>query len=57
MTGEALKVWNRARSQLQLLLNVKVPRCYFDLRKNPVEVPIYGYCDASETAYAAILYI
>ena len=57
LPGEALQVWNMVSSQLHLLLEITVPRCYFDLSHNPTEVQVHGFYDASERAYAAVLYI
>ena len=57
LSGEALQVWNMVSSQLHLLSKVTVPRCYFDLNRNPTEIQVNGLCDASERAYAAVLYI
>ena len=56
LSGEALQVWNITSSQLHLLSKVAIPRCYFYLDHNPTEVQIHGFCDASERAYAAVVY-
>lgn len=57
LSGEALQVWNMVSSQLHLLSKITVPRCYFELNHEPTEVQVHGFCDASERAYAAVLYI
>ncbi|XP_074032056.1 uncharacterized protein [Leptinotarsa decemlineata] len=47
--------WSNYQSQLQCLNSIKIPRqasC-----PNPVSVQFHGYCDASQTAYGACIYI
>ena len=35
-----------------------LPRCYFDnIKANMVDYCLYGFCDASTTAYAAVVYL
>ena len=49
--------WNQLLEGLNTLNKVIVPRCYFELRKHPERVELHGFSDASEHAYAAVLYI
>lgn len=42
---------------MHLLAKVKVPRCYFHLEYRPIGVQLQCFCDASEFAYAAVLYV
>ena len=57
LVGDALLTWKSIMAQMHLLSNVTVPRCYFDLYQNPTLIQVHGFCDASERAYAAVLYI
>ena len=43
--------------ELHLFSHIKIPRCYFELGKSPINIQIHGFSDASERAYAAVLYI
>ncbi|XP_072403265.1 uncharacterized protein [Diabrotica undecimpunctata] len=47
--------WSKYHSQLQLLNSIKIPRqvsC-----PNPTSVELHGFCDASQHAYGASIYI
>ena len=44
------------REELHLLADVKLPRHYFRHQK-PVTVELHGFADASEDAYAAVIFI
>jgi hypothetical protein len=47
--------WNEFRSTFSSLNELKVPRfCYID---NAVRVELHGFCDASELAYGASVYV
>ena len=41
--------------QLPKLKNIKIPRYYFTCK--PTAIELYGFCDASEKAYSAVVYI
>ena len=44
------------REELPLLSSIRLPRCYF--REEPtLTVQLHGFCDSSECAYAAVVYI
>ena len=43
-------IWSRWRSELKLLSTKYIPRCYFSME-------LHGFCDASEQAYAAVIYL
>jgi len=57
LVGEKLAKWNSLISELHLLSNIHIPRCYYRLEQSPVKVQIHGFCDASELAYAAVVYV
>lgn len=42
---------------IHLLSNVRIPHCYFELRQSPIKVLLHGFCDASDVAYAAVVYV
>ena len=42
--------------QLESLNAVRIPRCYFDSQSPPTETQIHAFSDASNTAYAAVVY-
>ena len=46
----------RWREELHLLSDVKLPRHYFG-QKKPVNVELHGFSDASEEAYAAVVFV
>ena len=46
----------RWREELHLLSDVKLPRHYFG-QKKPVTVELHGFSDASDEAYAAVIFI
>jgi hypothetical protein len=51
-----LDVWVKWRSELPLLSEILIPRYYFSNDKHIVSVQIHGFSDASEDAYAAVVY-
>ena len=57
LSGDTLKTWNTLISGMHLLSNVQVPRCYFQLENRPLDVHLHCFCDASELAYAAVMYV
>ena len=50
-----LGTWNSLLNELKCLNNVKIPRCYF--RSRPVQFKLHGFSDASNRAYAGVVYI
>ena len=50
-------VWSRWRSELDLLATKHIPRCYFFKEAHIVSMELHGFCDASEQAYAAVIYL
>ena len=57
LEGKHLKQWNSLTAEFNILNQVRVPRCYFCKESKPVIREIHGYSDASEQAYAAVLYL
>jgi len=57
LAGEMLDTWNLLINDLSLLSSIQVPRCYYRLKQTPVSVQLHGFSDASELAYAAVVYI
>ena len=49
--------WFQWRSELHLLSNKHIPRCYFDKKSEIASIQLHGFCDASENAYAAVVYL
>ena len=47
------KVW---RDQLKLLAEIQLPRCYFTSEPT-LSIDLHGFSDASEAAYAAVVYV
>ena len=45
------------KNQLQLLSKRRLPRCYFRIGAQHTSVQLHGFSDASEKAYAAVVYI
>ncbi|GFX56141.1 uncharacterized protein TNCV_3062271 [Trichonephila clavipes] len=47
--------WRTFQEQLPLLTNIKIPRCI--LIPQAIDLQVYGFCDSSEKAYCAVIYI
>ena len=50
-------VWSRWRSELDLLTTKHIPRCYFFKEAHIMSMELHGFCNASEQAYAAVIYL
>ena len=58
LDGRALASWNSILGDLQALSDIRVPRCYFRCIDEPFRThEIHGFCDASDLAYAAVVYL
>ena len=44
------------REELPLLASIRLPRCYHS-EEPALSITLHGFCDASETAYAAVVYL
>ncbi|GFX85040.1 integrase catalytic domain-containing protein [Trichonephila clavipes] len=47
--------WRTFQEQLPLLTNIKIPRCI--LIPQAIDVRVHRFCDSSEKAYCAVIYI
>ncbi|CAK9806969.1 hypothetical protein ANTQUA_LOCUS5085 [Anthophora quadrimaculata] len=52
---ELLEIWNNYKVQLPDLINFEIPRQL--LIENPIEIQLHGFCDASQIAYGACIYL
>ena len=58
LKGELLVKWKRLVQNLADLKDIKVPRCYFKRKEfPPVKHELHGFSDASNKAYAAVVYL
>ncbi|XP_078364115.1 uncharacterized protein LOC144648427 [Oculina patagonica] len=60
LEGEALAKWKTFINDLNALKNIRVPRCYANYSPTQSTVcsyQIHGFSDASERAYAAVVYL
>ena len=58
LEGKALTRWRSLVNDLRGLIDVRVPRCYFKRTdEQPKSYQIHGFCDASDNAFAAVVYL
>lgn len=55
ITGETCTMWIHWKAQIKLIENISIPRRA--LCDNPVWIELHGFCDASEAAYGACIYL
>ena len=52
-----LSVWTRWKAELPLLSDLSIPRYYFPKDSHIHSLQLHGFSDASEDAYAAVVYL
>ena len=57
VSDEIHVVWKHWRSELEMLSTKHIPRCYYPKDARIVSTQIHGFSDASEAAYAGIVYL
>lgn len=57
LQGELLKTWNSIFEEMKSLEQIKFPRCYFSQDSSITDVQLHAFSNASEKAYAAVLYM
>ena len=54
---EVQEQWERWRKELSALVSRLIPRCYFPKQVNVTSTQLHGFSDASEAAYAGVVYL
>lgn len=57
LDGKSLTIWRSLLKDLQAIRSINVPRCYFTRSGMITNQEIHGFCDASERAFAAVVYL
>ena len=57
LDGSLLEEWVRLEKDLVTLSQIRVPRCYYIHKQDPILQELHGFSDASERAYAAVVYL
>ena len=57
VSDEIHAVWKHWTSELQMLSTKHLPRCYYPKDARIVSTQIHGFSDASEAAYAGVVYL
>ena len=57
LPSDIREAWLQWRSELKCLSDKHIPRCYFPDQANIVAVELHGFSDASEHAYAGVIYL
>ena len=57
LEGDALKTWMDLSTTLLKSKPVAIDRYYFSTQDTSVQYQLFGFCDASTVAYAAVIYI
>ena len=52
-----METWQCWRSELDMVSNKSIPRCYHPKDRCIVKRELLGFCDASEKAYAGVIYL
>ena len=51
------EMWYQWRKELPVLSSKQIPRCYFPQDFHATSSQLHGFCDASEDAYAGVVYL
>ena len=57
LEGDTLKTWKDLITDLMKSKPVAIDRYYFSTQDDTVQYQLFGFCDASTIAYAAVIYI
>lgn len=57
LEDNALSKWNQLPKAFETLSQIKIPRCYSTQDKLKASCELHGFSDASERAYAAVVYL
>jgi len=49
--------WKHFTNDLEVIVQISVPRCYYVTEVTPVSVELHGFSDASVKAYTAVVYL
>ncbi len=55
--SKILEVWAQWESELPQLITCRIPRYYFPKTSQVTTLQLHGFCDASENAYAGVVYL
>jgi hypothetical protein len=54
---DTLKLYKKLLLEMEKLGGITVPRCYFVPMMKIVQVQLHGFSDASERAFAGVVYV
>ena len=57
LEGKALRQWNQLPGEIKALAQIRVPCCYFYDMREITSWQLHGFCDASEWAFATVVYL
>ena len=57
LSGKLLARWRKILAELHCLNGVLVPRCYFRCSQSCTSRQLYRFCDASDRAFTAVVYL
>ena len=50
-------MWMQWRSELSILSDVQIPRCYLPKGTQIMSLQLHGFCDAFENTYGGVIYL
>ena len=57
LSRDLKRLYDSIVSDLKIFSQLKIPRCCILVDQYPISVQLHGFSDASERAYAAVLYL